>query len=237
MANMDKFKNSYEDVKNGFLKEGYILVDDCYINNITFMRVICPFGHAWDVKWTSFITGCRCPKCNSMNKKITSLLLFQDALIKEGYELYDWRNFKTRKSKILVKCPNGHVYKTSYDRFKRDRRCRHCNISKGERKIRKSLTDNSIEFITEYKFKDCKNKFELPFDFYLPNYNLCIEYDGEQHYSLDSFSKDLLYLMNLKRRDNIKTKYCKDNNIDLLRIPYWDFDNIESIIKQKLKLK
>ena len=76
----------------------------------------------------------------------------------------------------------------------------------------------------------------LPFDFYLPQYNCCIEYDGKQHYLYGGFGNDLLELMNIKYRDNIKTNYCQQNNIKLIRIPYWDFDNIEEILKQQLNL-
>ena len=42
--------------------------------------------------------------------------------------------------------------------------------------------------------------------------------------------------MEIKIKDNIKTQYCKDNNIKLIRIPYWDFDNIEEILKKELNL-
>jgi len=79
---------------------------------------------------------------------------------------------------------------------------------------------------------DCRNKKELPFDFYLPDYNLCIEYDGIFHYE-DIFDKPYDFKTG-KKRDKIKTKYCKDNNINLLRIPYWEFDNIEEILRQTL---
>ena len=78
--------------------------------------------------------------------------------------------------------------------------------------------------------------WELPFDFYLPKYNICIEYDGQQHYKIDCFNNTLLDLMNLRYRDDIKTNYCQQNNIKLIRIPYWDFDNIESILIKELNL-
>ena len=69
----------------------------------------------------------------------------------------------------------------------------------------------------------------------LPLYNICIEFDGQQHYHLQ-FGKTLLELMNQKYIDNIKTQYCKKNNISLLRIPYWEFNNIESIITNYLRI-
>ena len=76
----------------------------------------------------------------------------------------------------------------------------------------------------------------MPFDFYLPDYNTCIEYDGELHYkAVDYFGGDDA-LMNTKCRDEIKTQYCKENNIKLIRIPYWEFDNIEEILNRELEV-
>ena len=76
----------------------------------------------------------------------------------------------------------------------------------------------------------------MPFDFYLPDYNTCIEYDGELHYkAVDYFGGDDA-LGNTKCRDEIKTQYCKENNIKLIRIPYWEFDNIEEILNRELEV-
>lgn len=93
----------------------------------------------------------------------------------------------------------------------------------------------SIKYIYNYRFSDniVKNK---PFDFLLVNKNICIEYDGEQHYHVQ-FNKTLSELENQHRIDDIKTKYCKDKNIKLIRIPYWDFKNIEDILIKELNLK
>ena len=107
--------------------------------------------------------------------------------------------------------------------------------SKGEDVIADILIKSNIAFLKEYNFKDCKGKRRtLPFDFYLPNYNICIEYDGTPHYKLGTFKNGLLDLMNRKYLDDIKTKYCKDNNIELIRIPYWEKDNIEEILNHKI---
>ena len=90
----------------------------------------------------------------------------------------------------------------------------------------------------EKTFNDCYNpetNVRLRFDFYLPDYNCCIEYDGIQHF--EGWSNSLLNLRDNKYRDNIKEEYCKNNNIRLIRIPYTDFDKIsisylESFFKQ-----
>ena len=88
--------------------------------------------------------------------------------------------------------------------------------------INKLLEENNIKFETQKKFNNCKFKYKLAFDFYLIDFNILIEYDGIQHYKpVEQFGgeKSLKYLQN---NDNIKTKYCIDNNIELIRIKYND---------------
>lgn len=98
--------------------------------------------------------------------------------------------------------------------------------SKGERVIASILTELNIDFETQHVFYDCrsKNNRVLYFDFYLPGYNICIEYDGEQHQK--GWKRDLNTLPAIKERDKIKDKYCIQNNIQLIRIPYTELKNI-----------
>jgi len=87
----------------------------------------------------------------------------------------------------------------------------------------------------EYSFDDCLSPKgnKLRFDFYLPNNNLCIEYDGEFHFhEYEHIPKEKFNTLQL--HDKIKNEYCKQNNIKLLRIPYTQFDNIEFLINQEL---
>ena len=97
----------------------------------------------------------------------------------------------------------------------------HSNISRGNVKIADILDENDISYETEKKFATCKDKTYLPFDFYINNKYL-IEYDGEQHYNEDSVF-DYEYTHN---HDLIKNKWCKENNIPLIRIPYTHFNNL-----------
>lgn len=92
--------------------------------------------------------------------------------------------------------------------------------SKGELYIKELLDFFNIEYIPQKRFPDCKCKKTLPFDFYLPKINTCIEYDGRQHFeSIKHWGGDKKY-KDLQERDKIKTKYCEDNNINLIRIHY-----------------
>ena len=101
-------------------------------------------------------------------------------------------------------------------------------MSAGERKIYIYLQRNNIEFVWQKKFEDCRNIHMLSFDFYLPKYNLLVEFDGQQHYKIANFSKSIEInkqkFKQVKKNDAIKTKYCKDNNINLLRLNNDDFN-------------
>lgn len=100
--------------------------------------------------------------------------------------------------------------------------CGHHQLSKGELLIEQILKEFDISFINQYTFVGCKDILPLPFDFYLPDYNCCIEYDGKQHFEkCGSWDFEIC-----KKHDNIKNQYCKQNNIKIIRIPYWDKDKI-----------
>ena len=108
-----------------------------------------------------------------------------------------------------------------------------CLKSLPEREIMDYLDRHNIIYQREKKFSDCKYIKELPFDFYIPGYGI-IEYDGEFHYKqFEKLGNDLGLQ---QKRDKIKTDYCKNKNIRLLRIPYWEKDNIESILSEWLNI-
>lgn len=92
--------------------------------------------------------------------------------------------------------------------------------SYGERLIKEILNDNGIYYNYNYRFNDCRNILPLPFDFYLKDYNTCIEYDGIQHFKAVEFFGGEKAFELTKQNDAIKNQYCKDNHINLIRIPY-----------------
>ena len=112
---------------------------------------------------------------------------------------------------------------------KRDR------ISYGEKKVFDFLKLSNINFIYNKSVLDCRHNSKLRFDFYLPYDNLCIEYDGIQHYKpIDFFGGDDEF-QKTKMRDEIKNIFCKVNGIKLIRIPYYlGVDEIEEIIKKEV---
>ena len=103
----------------------------------------------------------------------------------------------------------------------------HNTASNGEKIIQEILTKNNINFKTQYYFDDCinvKTNRYLKFDFYLPDYNCCIEYDGEHHFQEVKFYR--ASFEDVKYRDSIKNTYCQEHEINLIRIPYWDYDKL-----------
>ena len=132
-------------------------------------------------------------------------------------------------AKFEVKCSCGSTYVAeAYEIMTLGRtRCPSCSKreSRLELKTREWLEENNIPFIPEYRFDDCRDIRSLPFDFKCDwnNNIILIEVDGGQHYYVTQWTNEEI-LKEQKRRDNIKTKYCKDNGYILLRIPFWDFD-------------
>ena len=78
-----------------------------------------------------------------------------------------------------------------------------------------------IVYVYQKIFKDCKDKNPLPFDFYLPEYNMCIEYQGQQHYYPVEIFGGKKTFEKQQKHDNIKKEYCQKNNITLFEIPYY----------------
>ena len=104
-------------------------------------------------------------------------------------------------------------------------------ISYGEHEIKTWLEMKLISFEFQFIFPGLKKR---PFDFYIPSKNIAIEFDGEQHYrpveyfgGVDKYNKQI-------KRDKQKTNYCSENNIELIRIPYWQFDEIETILEDAI---
>ena len=91
----------------------------------------------------------------------------------------------------------------------------------------------------QHVFPDCKYINCLRFDGYSEVHNIAFEYQGQQHYYPVDFSgkndgtAEKEYELNVIR-DNIKRDYCQKNNIKLIEIPYWEYDNMESFLRRKL---
>jgi len=86
------------------------------------------------------------------------------------------------------------------------------------------------------KFESCvnKNNNKLPFDFYLNDYNICIEYDGQHHFQIVSKYGGEDFFKKVQDHDVIKTKWCLENNIKLIRMPYKKKNKIFKILSTEI---
>lgn len=197
----------------------------------------------WDATPTNLIRGCGCKYCGidlSKEQRTKCHEEYVNDLYKVNPNIIVLGTYEGVNKPILHRClvdgnewfarPGGLLYGLG---------CPKCKESHGEKKIRKWLEEHNIEYEDQHVFEDCKDKKVLPFDFYIHQYNLCIEFDGEQHFRPVDFSghnkeRALKQFEIIKRHDFIKTKYCEDNNVKLLRIPY--FKNIEEELNNFIHL-
>lgn len=157
----------------------------------------------------------------------------------------DYINANENNLKILCGLCGEHVFTMAYGNYKQStHRCQYCcsKMSQGELFIRNVLDSNNIDYETEKSFPRCKDKKLLNFDFYLEQYNLCIEFDGEQHYNSHFYEtmfndkqKGMDAFRESQKRDEIKNRFCKENKINLLRIPYWKIESVDKIILDEIK--
>jgi hypothetical protein len=246
--NINKF------IKLSRLKHGnkYKYNKSVYINSKTPLIISCDkkennieHGDFWQ-KPCAHIRGDGCPKCSN-NYKLTTQQVIERAIKVHGNKYnYSKVNYINCNTKIKIKCNKcGNIFKQIfYVHVLMRCGCPKCNISHGEAFIEKWLKENNINYIWQHTYDDCRGKKnKLPFDFYLPDCNTLIEFDGWQHYRKTPYMmkykiKDPIAFFNkIQHNDSIKTKYCIDNGINLIRIPQSDIKKIDNILTEKLLLK
>ena len=188
------------------------------------------------------LRGYGCGKCginkmsNSLKKPLLEFLNECHYIHNNFYD-YSKVNYNKLTDKIIIICKSHGEFKQRAFSHQQGNGCIKCNKSRGEKKVEEFLIKNKIYYEFNKHFDSCRNKNTLPFDFYIPSMNLCIEYDGIQHYeSIEYFGGDekLKYQNKL---DLIKDNWCFENNINILRISYKDFNKIENILSNLLYKK
>ena len=173
-----------------------------------------------------------CPKCHpkGVSQKITLEEAQRriDNVYPNHFKILNYSGNNDKCDVQCLLCENTFKTVPASIWRKRLRGCPNCEkiLSLGEQAIKTFLEQNKIQYIQQYRFEDCKYKQPLPFDFYLPQKNICIEFQGEQHYK----KRSLYYSEDIIIRDNIKKEYCERNNIKLIIIPYTEIDNIPKFL-------
>lgn len=245
--NLLHIKLNKNDVIKRMKKCGYTIINYTYKNNQT--RMLCYDSNNYKVYMclAGAETGAKA-QIFSVTHNADNFLYNINLYCK--YNNYknkalDWRIGNNNKQpEVLFECKCGRTFWRNFNLWKNKQYglCPHCSKTTSfyEKKVKSFLTENNIKFVLQKRFKECKNIKTLPFDFYIPQYNCCIEVDGEQHFDKERIfsratDKDKEFDLRLKL-DNIKTEYCKNNNIKLLRIPYWEFDKEETYKKSIINI-
>jgi hypothetical protein len=223
-------------------KDNYDYSEMGYVNTTSKLKIRCKKHNFVFYQTLSGHLRSGCKKC--AHEKMTK---DQETFIREAKTIHSDKHYNYSlveyvgwNVKVKVICEEHGIFKITPNSLLRGSSCGKCNTSLGENRIRKFLEENKIVFEEQKKFDECKHKRRLPFDFYLPDCNIAIEYDGEQHFKPHSFSSGSTTeirkqnLLLLQQHDAIKTAYCQANNIRLIRIPYWRKDFIVSDLTDAL---
>ena len=259
-------KYSFQDVIYEFAKTNYILLSDesDYKDAATnSLRYLCP-EHVdkgeQSISLGHFLNGKGCYYCG---RKITedAHRIPINVLDKDCKELCESKGFIYKghcyndQKRLCIKyiCPKHQeagIQTMQKGNMKRDNivGCPYCFdtkkfvFSKGEKAIENYLQNKSINYLKQYIFLDCIDERYLPFDFYLPDYIMCIEYDGQHHYKPTRFNgvseeQAIINHLSTVRHDKMKNDYCINHDIDLLRIPYYEFNRINEILDENILKK
>jgi len=235
-AKINKFKNLdkvIEDFKNVHGNK-YDYSKVIYKDSKTPIEIICTIHGSFFQQPNGHLSyGCQ--KCSNDKSRKNLDKVIKDFRKVHGNK-YDYSKvqYENTTTKVEIICPEHGKFFQMPMNHRNGNGCPKCKNSFGENKIRNYLEENNINYIQEKIFKDCKFKKVLPFDFYLPNLNVIIEFDGEQHFKpIKYFGGEKTFKI-IQKRDFIKNEYCRKNNIKLIRIPQYYFNNIEEFLEYKL---
>ena len=227
----EEFINKLSETKSSIILYGK------YLGSKTKTTFMClNDGFVWDTTPYHVLHNSGCPMCANKMQSERQTLSHEEYLkrLKQiTNSILPINQYVKNDVPILHKCLKcNYEWEVSPNSLISERvGCPKCNCTKGENRIIKFLEDNNIDFVFQKKFDGLKNINSLYYDFYIPELNVLVEYDGEFHY-IDIFKNNSFEPA--KMRDVLKDEYAKNNNIKLIRIPYWDFDNIETILKTQL---
>jgi hypothetical protein len=195
------------------------------------VEIICPKCGVFKQVASWHLSGNGCNTCRQLT---TQEFISKSKIIHGDKYSYKKVEYVKNSEPVIITCPqHGEFLQKPRHHVNEKCGCPRCQSSKGEEAIRLWLERNKINYKTEHSFPNCKDKISLRFDFFIPKLNLCIEYDGEQHFRPTKRFGGNAAFISSQRRDKIKNGYCKKNKIKLLRVPYTEFQNIEKILSNE----
>lgn len=244
---IDKQRLPYDEVKAFIENTGCILLDKEFSNTKEKLHLICSCGEPFEKSFEKFKSKNQCCKKCSYKKISNDQTLtyeFVKTFVEENSNCkLTSQEYNSIGDYLNFDCECGGAFSTTFSSFRHNnqRSCKKCSNSqsKGEQIIELFLKENNLKYEKQFKFDDllAKNKRQkLRFDFAVfkdEQINL-IEFDGKQHFQeVEYFGGNEAFKI-LKYNDNNKNEYCKLNNLILIRIPYFEINNIGNILTAQL---
>ena len=237
-------KYTLEKIREICLEKGVEFLSEQYNGIFEKHDFKCSCGNIFSTQWNSVVNAgvTKCKECIAKKQATARRLKIEDVRQRTSEmstcELISDEYISAHKS-LIFKCECGNIFKRSWANFtnKDKRLCSSCikKHSAMERIAIDTLKEIGLEYVTQHWFDDCRYKYPLPFDLYIPSFNTCIELDGEHHFKpIEHFGGEEMFKIQ-QERDRIKNEYCEENNIQLVRIPYWEKNNINIILKNLFK--
>lgn len=211
-----------------------------YVNSRTDIVISCPDHGEFTQNAGNHKYGQGCPKCVPQKQRLTLDEFVNKSVDAHGIK-YDYSkvNYINNDVKVIIVCQEHGEFEQLPGSHLSGNGCPFCKSSKGEIRVRNTLLKMNISFKEQHSFDGCKNSLPLRFDFYLPQYNYVIEYDGIDHFMPNKRSRDdtknIIRYELIKTNDSIKNTYCSNNGINIHRIPYTEYNNIENNLMNLLK--
>lgn len=202
------------------------------------VKIICKEHGVFNQRVSNHMNlGDGCPKCVGVGKWNTELLISEFKKVHRDKFDYSKVIFKNIDKKVEINCKEHGPFKQNIHKHLNGQGCKLCEYtSKGEEYVKMWLDNFNINYIRQHKFETCRHINPLNFDFFLPKYNTCIEFDGEQHYKPVNKFGGIIEFNKQKIRDNVKNNWCFDNKVKLIRIKYNQVNKIKYILEEKLQL-
>jgi len=244
-----KRKERYKGVLSQFTNDGFKLITntDSYKNGASKLIVKDFCGYLYETTFYNYKNNSKLMKFGSKNKFTIQNIMTYLKLNCTEYTLLS-NEYISATEYLEFRCDNGHEFKMSWCRFQEGARCKYCCASAPEIVAHEVLRKNNIIFETEYTFDGMvnpKTNYSLRVDIVIlddcGNVIRAIEINGKHHYEpvlyyTNDKTESLKYYNNTVYRDSIKINFLKNNIIDCIIIPYWDFNNIEEILTKELNL-
>lgn len=242
-----KCNNRYRRNVEDFIKEANLIHNNKYnYDKVNFdkisdkITITCPIHKDFTQQARAHLRGNGCIQCAGLKRVTTNEFIQKAHEVHNNKYEYSKVIYKNNRTPVLITCKKHGDFPQAPSNHLLGHGCPKCIESLGEKTIQLILDKNNIVYIKQKKFKDCLGigkKFcrQLPFDFYLPSFNTCIEYDGRQH-TQPAYGEEQLEIQ--KKIDKIKDDYCLKNNINLVRVPFTlKKDNVEIFLKKELGIQ